>query len=496
MKRILYLFAAFLPALAWGQAPPVPSYSLTLEESIAIAKGQSYTMKSLEQDLIVAQNNLKASLGQLRTSVSMNLTIPQYTETVREWEDESGISFFPVKTLRASTGLTITQPLPTDGSISVSSGLVAINDYYTDRRSSTLNTRIRLLQPIDALYGYNNIRSSIKRARLDYERSTKNIKREDLNLVYSVSNAYYRLLSQEKGTEIARMNLERQNEAYEISKNKYAAGLIREVEALQMEVDLADAQNSYDMALQDLGSSRNTFKQLLGLESNAEVTLRADLRYQTVTVDADKAVAIAISKRLEIREREIQVELQRLNVRQRKAQRMPKISLDAYYERTGISNLDISDPFNSTMSNTWTDLRRRPSNYGVGIVMTVPIFDWGRNKANVVAAEASMKQNKMSRDEEVRTIETEVRNLAASQKSALARLQLLEKSVVIAEKSFAITLQRFSDGDIDSQALALERNRLNAAQKSHLEAFISYQLSLADLMRKTFYDFANDRAIE
>ena len=37
-----------------------------------------------------------------------------------------------------------------------------------------------------------------------------------------------------------------QQEAYEIAQNKYDAGLIMEVEALQMEVDLGEANNDLD----------------------------------------------------------------------------------------------------------------------------------------------------------------------------------------------------------------------------------------------------------
>jgi outer membrane protein len=66
----------------------------------------------------------------------------------------------------------------------------------------------------------------------------------------------------------------------------------------------------------------------------------------------------------------------------------------------------------------------------------------------------------------------------------------------VAEKSFEITRQRFSDGDIDSQALALERDRLNNAYTSHLGAYINYQLMIADIMRKTFYDFGKDMPID
>ncbi|MDR2149009.1 MAG: TolC family protein, partial [Tannerella sp.] len=70
------------------------------------------------------------------------------------------------------------------------------------------------------------------------------------------------------------------------------------------------------------------------------------------------------------------------------------------------------------------------------------------------------------------------------------------KNVSVAERSYSITLQRFTDGDIDSQALALERTRLNTAQRNHLDAFVNYRLQLADLMRQTFYDFENDVPIE
>jgi outer membrane protein len=79
--------------------------------------------------------------------------------------------------------------------------------------------------------------------------------------------------------------------------------------------------------------------------------------------------------------------------------------------------------------------------------------------------------------------------------SSLRRLQLLEKNVQLAEKSFNISRDRFSNGDIDSQALALDRTRLNAAYQSHLDAYISYKLLLADIMRKTFYDFENGQPI-
>jgi outer membrane protein len=67
------------------------------------------------------------------------------------------------------------------------------------------------------------------------------LKREELNIVYEVSQTFYTLLSFSERLNIAMHSLNRQQEAYDIALSKYSAGLIREVEALQMEVDLGEA---------------------------------------------------------------------------------------------------------------------------------------------------------------------------------------------------------------------------------------------------------------
>jgi Outer membrane protein len=493
--KIKYFTTCFL--MFCSLAANAQSYNLSLEESIEIAKKQSYEIQRLLEDNYIAENELKAATALLKTNVNMVFTLPQYTETVREWEDSEGISFFSVKTLRGAGNLNINQPLPTDGTISVTTGMSLINNYNTDKRASTLNTRLGLSQPLNSFWGYNSIRAELKRAKLNYERSNKALKRAELDIVYNVSSSYFRLLLLQKGAEISMMNLERQTEAYEISKNKYDAGLIREVENLQMEVDLAEAQNSYDVTMLDFKSSTNSFKRLIGLELDATVTLKSGTdNYNVVDIDANKAVEMAMHNRLEIRDREIQIDLQKLQISRQVSQGMPQASLEASWERIGVSDIALSDSYSNSVSNSWGDLKTRPSNYMVGLTLRIPIIDWGRNKRLVRAAESRLKQYLLDKVDEERGIEVEVRNLVDNIQTTLIRLRLLEKNVSVAEKSYGITLQRFTDGDIDSQALALERTRLNSAQRNHLDAYVSYRLLLADLMRKTFYDFENDHVIE
>jgi len=185
-----------------------------------------------------------------------------------------------------------------------------------------------------------------------------------------------------------------------------------------------------------------------------------------------------------------------MNVKKQKSVGMVQSSLNLSLGKYGTSTQSINTTLQSSIDNSYTDFINRDPDYSIGFTVSVPILDFGENRAKVQSAEARLEKNVLEKDQIQRNIEREVRNLVADLNSSLKRLQLLEKSVVIAEKSFDITRQRYADGDIDSQSLALERNRLNTAYTSHLSAYIKYQLLLADIMRKTFYDFRKNELLK
>lgn len=496
MKRII--LALLIPIIHSAAlfAQEEITYELTLEESIEVAKGKSLKMLKLAQNLKYAEFSLQAVNRSLKTQVDLALTLPNYSKDVREKNDDPG-NYYSVEQIRYSANLSIVQPLPTDGRIYIENSILSLDDKQYKSRLSDTRTNIGLVQPLDAFYGYNNVRSTLKRAKLAHEQSSKSLKREELNLIYDVSRSYYNLLSLQESAAIALLDLERQTDAQEIAKNKFAAGLIREVDALQMEVDLAEAQNNYDIALLNTSSAVNSFKELLGLDLNDNIGVKKSLDYDKVIIDPELAVKYALENRLEIREKEIQYELQELSIKKQRAEGMVKASINANYGNLGLAQ--SSEPRRGifpSIGDAYSNYSDRPANFSFGFTLKVPILDWGENRSRVRAEKAQLQEIEYSREETRRGIETEVTNLVASINSNLKRLQLLEKNVTVAEKSFDITRQRYTDGDIDSQALALERNRLNNAYTSRLSAYINYQLSLADLMRKTFFDFQKQELIQ
>jgi outer membrane protein len=471
------------------------TYYLDLDKSISIAKLKSYEMLSLKQDLRIAELKLQSAASKFKTHVNLNLTTPNYSQQIESYIDSTGnISLYTSRKGSYNGQLNINQPLPTDGKIYVSSNFSNIDNYISKDRVMTFKSQIGIYQPINALY-YNDIKSTYKIAKLGYEQSQKSLKREELDLVYNVSNAFYSLLSLQESERIAGTNLEHQRETYQTAKNKYDAGLIREVDALQMEVDLAEAKNNYDMVVVNKTSAMNNFKNVIGIMFTDSVVLSSNLEYKIVEIDPSKAVEYALKNRSEIREQEINLEINKIEIKRQKSNGMISGNVNAYYERMGTDQTSMDNPFRSSINNTLDDFGKRPENFGIGLNIDIPIIDWGENRSLVKAAEARLQQNIYQQEAVKRNIESEVLNLAGEVNSSLKRLQLLEKNLTIAEKSFEIIRARFANGDIDSQAIALERERLNKAYTSHLSAYINYQLMLADLMRRTFYDFANNHSV-
>jgi outer membrane protein TolC len=421
--------------------------------------------------------------------------MPQYTETIRQWEDSTGISFYPVRQNQANSYLNINQPLPTDGYLYIRSGIQNFTDYFANDRNAQISSSIGLRQPIEALFGFNNIQLNFKQAKLNYEMTLKRLKRNELDLEYSVSQAFYALLSAKEQMNIAKLNLNRQQEAHDIAQNKYEAGLIREVEALQMEVDLSAARNNYDNAIVNFSAQHNLFKETLGIDLADSISIQSEMDYIPVIVDVEKAVDLALKNRLELKENEIQIELQEMNVKRQKAAGMVSGDVILNYNFIGVDKSHRDIPIGTTFDHTWQNLMDRPGSFGVGLTARIPILDWGENRARVKSARSVLKQNQLQMDGQKISIEREIRTLVAQLQNNLNGLEIMEKSVVVAEKSFEISSNRYADGEIDSQAMALERDRLNQTYLSRLSSYINYKLGLSDLMRKTFYDFEANREI-
>lgn len=236
---------------------------------------------------------------------------------------------------------------------------------------------------------------------------------------------------------------------------------------------------------------------VVGMPLGQMIVVQVDTVIHVVAVDEQKALVHGLNYRSEVRESEINKRLAEILLREVDARRAFQLELSGFYELTGVS--DATLPFNSgaggLFRSSLDDLKQRPRNRGVFLNVTVPLWDSGVNASETNAARAIVPQRELTVEENRRAVERDIRATLTRLREARGRLEVLQRSADVGRRSYDISLARFDNGDITSQELALDRQRLTQARQAFLDAFIQYQLALADLKRQTLYDFENDRSL-
>jgi len=498
------VFAVLLPVFfILNTNLPAKEFVLTLDESINIALEQSYDMKLLRLDLLEAEQGLVAAKGRFKTNADMSLQLPNWRESVSSIPVKDALPVFNTTgEIQYYGQFNINQPLPTDGYFRLRSTAYHrdVSTFRADlnndleRKDVYTSLSLQFNQP---LFTINNLKLGLKSADLNYELASRRYNQRELQIIYMVTAGFFDLYRSIRQHKIALDNVKQQEELYDIASKKYNAGLIPETDALEMEVDLAESQNMLVQAESDMETSRDYFKQLIGLELDDMISVHTAFEYSTMTVDLDEAIKKALQNRTEIRENEIRLELAKINVKQVDARSEIRGDLWASYELVGVSDPNL--PYGSTPRSLWSssldDMDRRPNNRSVGFTLSIPLFDWGVNKAEVQAAMAVLNSREIDLNEEKKTIVRQVRAVVRSLKETEDRLSVLEKREKIAQRNFDITLERFNNGDITSIVLANNRDRLISAKTAYLNAYIEYRLTIADLKRRTLWDFEKGRSL-
>lgn len=489
---IVYSFASLLSINLNAQQ----IYYLTIDSAISIAKEKNYNLRMLKESLYQAQYQVQSIRRGFLPRLDFYGELPNFGESLVEFSD-SDTSYRYFKKERSYNGsFTLSQKLPTDASLSLGYNFDNTDLYnnYKTRVFST-STSISFKQPINSLFIYNPTKARYKQAKLSLELAEKRYKRSELDLIYQISRLFYDCVSREKQKDIALQTLKRQEEAYKLAKNKYETGLIKEVEALQIEVDYGDAINNYESQIAEYNQSSNELKLALGIPLRDSVATQTKLNYTTVLIDQDKAIEYGLKNRTELREKEIQITFNEMSIKSQRAQGMINGAIGVKYNLTGFSASDLSYPYMSAFETSMHNMFYKPGAYGVSFTVSIPILDWGANHSLVKMQKSILKENRLSYEYQIISIENEIRNTITSINNNLKKLLLLEKTVKLAEKSYDISYQRFVNGDIDVETLGLDRIRFTNAQNSYLQAYINYKLQLLDLNRKTFFDFENNKPL-
>ncbi|MHB9027802.1 MAG: TolC family protein [Candidatus Latescibacterota bacterium] len=493
---LILLFFAFCVQSA--HAEPL---TLTCEEAVGIALDKSFTVQSFEARRKAMLHYFDYYRAQFKPRIDFSVFAPTLRESVAPIQRADGLPVYnSTGLLQAGGDLAFTYMLPTGGNFKLRSQLyrenltsvLALREYQKLRnRQAYSSLSLSFTQPV---LTDNTIRENLRNAEYRYEQTTAQFTRTQMDIVYSVTQGFYSLHRAERQREIAAERLKNSEESYRVAKLKFETGRIPEGEVLIAEVEMSRNRAALLEVEGTLEREREEFLQQVGLEPDAEIKLTVDLHAESIAVEPEKALEEALRSRPEIQESEMDRKLQEINLQQAERERELKGEVSAYYDITGVSTLgegNTGDLFQSSFDN-FVD---RPPNRGVSLTFSYPVFDWGRGAAMVEQQRVLLKEKTLRIDDRKRTIIREVRDVIRRVDETSGRLVINEKNEQVARRSYDISRMRFENGDFTSQELAREQERLASAQLDYLTAFIDYQLALADLKRKTMWDFEKGRSM-
>jgi outer membrane protein len=462
---------------------------ITLEECIDIAIENSFDARIAREQLRASEANAESARKALYSNVNLSFDVPDYYQSLNpEFNTETGrTEYFPQERLTWTGRLNIDQPIIwTNSRLSVS-GMVHRQDQSGESVSSRFsrdfytNVALVFTQP---LFVANSQSIALRRAELDYGEALADFRRNTFDIVYQVTEAFYNLYSSQQQVQIQGDRVQQQNESYTTAQRKFKSGLIAEVEALQFEVDLASAQNDQFSADNTSISLSNSFKLLVGLDQSAEIELvLTDTTFTSFPIDPQKAVGEAKRTLVDLQRARNNIVRNKLSLEEVESRRRIRGDITLSY---GFSNND------EQLNQLFVDTR---DTRGAKFTLSVPVFDWGKHGEDVQAAKARLQTAELQAQRSELRVEQEILDLVRKIKSAAKRVEVLFKSRLIAEKANDINTKRFEIGTISSTDLAQSQSRLLQARLSALEALIDYNVSLADLTRKTSYDFELDQPV-
>ncbi|HKK81117.1 MAG TPA: TolC family protein, partial [Prolixibacteraceae bacterium] len=304
IKNLLMLLALLPFAF---QNPANAQQLLTLERTLAIAYQNSPAIEQSKLNLVRSRESLNAQRAGLKSRFSLNVNPfsysnqREYSQDFQEWRTYENMS--------SGGTFSVSQPIKaTDGTLSLINRFgfqsSSLNDNDAINTFSN-NLQLRFDQPI---FTYNRTKMDLRQLELDLENSLLSYAMQKLSIERQVTQYFYQVYQRHQSLMISREELANQEKTFDITKNKVEAGLTAQEELWQAELNLENARSSVLNAEVSLENAKDQLKQTIGLPLEDNIDIVANVDVTPVDVELTDAIDYALKQRMELRQREIDIE--------------------------------------------------------------------------------------------------------------------------------------------------------------------------------------------
>ncbi len=428
-QTLLALLLAALPAAAQS--------TLSLDDARRIARGESFRLKAAGQAAAAAAGGVRSARAELLPSLSAVATHVDY----------DGDVFYARFINPLQPGTPNPAAEPTD-----------VGDFSSSRAGV-----LKLSQP---LYAGGALLSRVRASRIEEEIAEAEVRQQQLDLDFEVTQAYYDVLLADRSVGVAGDSVRRSEESLETVRRRRAEEEALKVEELAAETQLARDRHRLRSAEGDRRFAHLALDRLLVRTAGDETRLSDPLEAPERRLDEEETVRRALEGHPALARGELRLTLAEEAVKAARAHYKPKLELEGYH-----AWIDSETFFEGTT-------------FGFDLKVSIPFFRDAAAGGGAAARAAAGRELEASQHQE---LASQVRLLARQAvrrvEDAYGAIEVARTALEYQQEKHRVTASAFREQLATADQLLTEQAALAEAQLRLYGAHHAARLAEAELDR-------------
>lgn len=338
--------------------------------------------------------------------------------------------------------------------------------FRTDTRSIIVGS-VMVNQPV---FMGGAITAANRMADINEQMAAIQIDASEQNVLYDIDKAYWLVVSLRQKQRLAESYLKLVTKLDEDVNKMIKEGVATRADGLKVDVKVNEAEMTKTQVDNGLSLARMLLCQLCGIPVSNNITLVDESRDDVNVVSNRYNKSLAMENRPELKLLDNAVALSEQSTKIARATMLPQVAVTGGYM---ISNPNLFNGYEKKFGGMWN----------VGIMVRVPVFDWGDATYKVRASKIATTMARMTLEEAREMIDLQVNQCDYQLKEANKKLVTAEKNIKRAEENLRCANLGFSEGVMDATEVMAAQTAWLQAKTQKIDAQIDVCLGEAAMKK-------------
>ena len=285
-------------------------------------------------------------------------------------------------------------------------------------------------------------------------------------VVLAAGNEYLMSIAASARVDAAQAQIETAQALFNKARDQQTAGVTPAIDTLRAQVELQNRQQQLIVARNNYAKQKLQLARTIGLPPGQEFTLTDQVPYQPLTpMSVDQALQRAYMGRADYQAAAQQVRAAEQFRRAATAEHLPTIGISGNYGAAGVNIGDSHGVFVA------------------GATLSIPIFAGGRTHADVLQAEATLRQSRQQLDSLRAQIDYDVRTALLDLAAAADQVQVARSALDLANQTLVQARDRFTAGVADNLEVIEAQEAVASANENYIGSLYSHNVAKVLLAR-------------